>query len=353
MGKNYSHLSYNDRLKIETMYQTKHSVQEIANYLGVHPATIYRELKRGRYQHLIASTWEEEERYSPDISHDNYIKNSKKKGRKRIIQDDQGFVSFVEKKILQDKYSPYATLTYIKEQQLKFRTNICLSTLYNYIRWGVFENLEMSDLPHRNKLQTKRKKKKVQKRVSRGSSIEKRAEEIEQRNTFGHREMDTVKGPKGKSKKTLLVLSERKTRIEIIELLKDGTNKEVVKALNRIQREIGEKRFREIFKTITVDNGSEFSDCIGMEKSRRNKLNRTQIYYCHPYTSWERGTNENQNKLIRYHIPKGHSFDEYTRTQVRKIEAWINSYPRELFSGKSSADIYYNEFQEKFWRLSG
>ena len=162
-----------------------------------------------------------------------------------------------------------------------------------------------------------------------------------------------MRGQQGKSKKSLLVLTERKSRIEIVDLLKDGTSKQVVNALNRLERELGEKKFREIFKTITVDNGVEFSDWKGMEQSRRNKKNRTKIYYCHPYSSYERGSNENQNKLIRYHIPKGINFDDFSKNQVKEIEAWINDYPRKLFSGKSSADIFEKEFREKFWRLSG
>ena len=72
--------------------------------------------------------------------------------------------------------------------------------------------------------------------------------------------MDSVVGPQGEGEKTLLVLTERKTRKEIIRLLNNHTSEEVVKALNRIERDLGEKKFRETFKSITVDNGTEFSD---------------------------------------------------------------------------------------------
>ena len=351
-GKKYSHLSYNDRLQIEALYRAKHSVSEIADFIGVHESTIYRELKRGKYDYIIGKTWEEAKGYSPDIAYNIYKKNSKRKGRKKIIQDDPVFLKFVEHKILDEKFSPYATLTFIKRQHLSFQTKVSLSTLYNYIRTGVFENIEIGDLPYHKKKKKKRKKH-VQRKASQGTSIEKRPDEIEERESIGHWEMDTVRGQQGKSKKSLLVLTERKSRIEIIDLLKDGTSKQVIKALNRLERELGEKKFREIFKTITVDNGVEFSDWKGMERSRRNKRNRTKIYYCHPYSSYERGSNENQNKLIRYHIPKGVDFDDFTKSQVKIIEAWINEYPRKLFSGKTSADIFEKEFREKFWRLSG
>ena len=155
--------------------------------------------------------------------------------------------------------------------------------------------------------------------------------------------MDTVRGQQGKSKKSLLVLTERKSRIEIIDLLKDGTSKQVIKALNRLERELGEKKFREIFKTITVDNGVEFSDWKGMERSRRNKRNRTKIYYCHPYSSYERGSNENQNKLIRRHIPKGEDIKLYSKKTIKWIEKWINHYPRELFGGRCAEELFQEE----------
>jgi len=150
-------------------------------------------------------------------------------------------------------------------------------------------------------------------------------------------------GKQGVSKKSLLVLTERKTRKEIIFLLKHHTTKEVVKALNRLERKTGDKRFREIFKTITVDNGSEFQDTKGMEGSRRNKKNRTKIYYCHPYSSYERGSNENQNKLIRRHVPKGIDLDYLTQKDVEEIEDWINTYPRKMFDYLSSEELFKKE----------
>ena len=138
------------------------------------------------------------------------------------------------------------------------------------------------------------------------------------RDDFGHWEMDTVHGAQGKSKKVLLVLTERKTRKEIIFPIKGNKAAEVVKTLNRLERQFGEGLFRRIFKSITVDNGPEFSDFEGMEKSRRNLKHRTKLYYCHAYSSYERGSNENQNKMIRRWIPKGTVFDDKASQKSRK-----------------------------------
>lgn len=153
--------------------------------------------------------------------------------------------------------------------------------------------------------------------------------------------MDTVYSAAETSLRALLVLTERKTRKEIIILMPDRTAKSTVRALNRLERRLGAK-FRKIFKSITVDNGTEFSDLVDMEKSVLYNGARTRFYYCHPYSSWERGSNENLNRMIRRCFPKGTSFASVTRKQVQRVEDWINNYPRKVL-GYLTAEIIYNE----------
>lgn len=90
----------------------------------------------------------------------------------------------------------------------------------------------------------------------------------------------------------------------------------------------------------------EFADCKGMEKSTLKKGKRTNIYYCHPYSSWERGTNENNNRLIRRHIPKGVNFDNKTNEDIAYIEKWINNYPRKIFKYRTSAELFQEELEK-------
>lgn len=175
-------------------------------------------------------------------------------------------------------------------------------------------------------------------RPSAGESIENRPKEINDRETFGHWEMDCVEGKK-KTKKTLLVLTERKSRKEIIIPMKDQTSRSVVAALDRLERKYG-AAFYKIFQTITVDNGSEFADCQGIEKSCRRKGNRTKVYYCHPYSSYERGTNENLNKMIRRWFPKGTDFRQITAKAIQWVEDWINNYPREIHGFRSANSVF-------------
>ena len=182
--------------------------------------------------------------------------------------------------------------------------------------------------------------------ASAGVSIEKRPLEVETREEFGHWEMDTVKGKRGVTKSCLLVLSERKTRMELIFKIANQGAAAVVEALDSLERKWGEQ-FPIMFKTITVDNGVEFSDTEGIERSVfDNQKKRTSLFYCHAYSSWERGTNENINKMIRRHIPKGVDFDDKTDDDIIYVENWINSYPRRLFRFQTSKALFDAEMEK-------
>lgn len=265
------------------------------------------------------------------------------KGADLKIGKERTFADRIERIILDEDYSPAAALARAKEEGYEF--TVCVTTLYSYIDKGVFLHLTLKDLPEKRKGKRRNKRKTVQKRASKGESIENRPKEIELREEFGHWEMDTVKGARGVSRKSLLVLTERKTRKEFLFSLQDHTAASVVKTLDRLERKLGAK-FREIFKTITVDNGSEFSDWEGMERGRRTKKKRTKIYYCHPYSSWERGSNENQNRLVRRHLPKGMNFDDKTQGDIEKIAEWMNNYPRRLHQYRTAEQLYKEELEK-------
>ena len=112
-----------------------------------------------------------------------------------------------------------------------------------------------------------------------------------------------------------------------------------VKALDKLEQKFG-KAFQYIFKTITVDDGCEFADCAGMERSALNGQQRTKVFFCHPYSAYERGSTENQNLLIRCFVPKGTSFD---KVALKSVEDWINNYPRGIHGYKSANDLF-NEY---------
>lgn len=345
MGKLFKHLSQNDRIKMETMLNSGHKVVEAAEYLHVHRSTIYREIKRGEYTHRN-SDYTEETRYSSDLGQKNHDWNAQGKGRNIKIGNDRPLAEYIEGKIIEDKYSPEAALAAAAESGIEFTTSISVRTLYRYIDKGIFLKLTNKDLPVKGKRKKHNKRVRVQKRASAGESIENRPDEVKDRENFGHWEMDTVKGKQGVTKSCMLVLTERKTRDEIIVKLPDQKAASVVEAIDRLERKWGDM-FTKVFRSITVDNGVEFSDYEGLERSVLHEgEKRTFAFYCHPYSSWERGSNENNNRLIRRHIPKGEDFDEKQDRDIEYIENWINNYPRGIFGFKTSAQLFEEEIRK-------
>lgn len=119
------------------------------------------------------------------------------------------------------------------------------------------------------------------------------------------------------------------TRLEIIRKLENGTSHCTVELLKKIISENAE-----MIKTLTSDNGSEFM--------KTEEVERTGIeyFYAHSFSSWERGSNENNNKLIRRFLPKGMDMTEIKEEEIKQIESWMNDYPKKLFNGKNSKEMY-------------
>ncbi len=346
--KKFKHLTWNDRLTLESAIKINLPIKQIAEMLGTHESTIYRELKRGTYEHRkkiyvdkyhYKKRYVTEKRYCPEIAHEQYLLNISAKGAPIKISNDFSLANYIENKILKEKRSPDSIIGEIKRKNLEFDTSICTNTLYSYIRKGVFANISEKNLPEYNKNKKKKDKPKA-KRAPRGTSIEKRPLSILDRKAFGHWEMDCVCGP---TKNSFLVLTERKTRYEIIFPIKRQQAVNVVECLDKLELEYGE-RFSSIFKTITVDNGAEFSSFMQMERSVLFcDQKRTSVYYCHPYCSSERGSNERMNREIRRRIPKGTDLARYSFKQVKSIEEWLNTAPRRLLHYFTPKELFNAE----------
>lgn len=335
--RSFKHLSFRQRLQIEVMQKQKCSAREIAQELGVHISTIYRELKRGDYVRQT-SEYEFVHRYSPDIAHRRYRENQTACGPALKIGRNHEFAKWVEYMILKAKYSPAAVCALMSEQP--FGLTLCRQTLYRYIDKGVFLSLTNKDLPQGRRKRTYKKVKRE--RLPHGRSIELRPESVADRSEFGHWEMDSVCGPSS-SKPRLLVLTERKSRYELIFKVRSGSAQNVVSVLDRLERKYGDS-FSQLFRTITVDNGSEFSDTEGMERSCRSGAPRTTVYHCHPYCSSERGSNENANKLIRRWFPKGTDFRSVRASDVQFVQDWMNLYPRKILAYRPSQAVFSEFF---------
>lgn len=347
--KGTKNLTYTQRLIIESCLKAKLSKKEIAEKIGCHLSTIYNELKRGatvkrvsRYDMWGEKYYKEISIYSPEIAEEKYRLNQTSHGRPIKLGNDYEFCYYVEKRIIEDRLSACAVIGEINKNNM-FKTRISKTTLYRYIELGYFLNLTYSDLPFAVK--KKKYRKPVPKRAPKGVSIEKRPLEVFERKTFGHWEMDCVLS-KRKTKETLLCLTERLTRFEIIYCMPNHKAETVVKYLNKIERKFG-SLFRKIFKSITVDNGAEFSDFTGLEKSIFGGK-RTALFYCHPYTSCERGSNERLNRDVRRLLPKKSDFSKYDSNYFEYVSKWVNNYPRAIF-GFSTA---YERFNEELSKIA-
>ncbi len=162
---------------------------------------------------------------------------------------------------------------------------------------------------------------------------------INNREKEGHWEGVCVKCPKGKSKDSLFTLTERKTREQKIMKINTTSQEEIKRCMDKLEKQYGDE-FREKFQSITFDNGVEFLDWSSLETSSLNESKkRTKAFYAHAYSSWERGTNENHNKMIRRFIPKGTDISKISEAKLKQIEDWMNNYPRKILGYKSPNEM--------------
>lgn len=331
--KNKKNLTFTQRLQIETLFNAGHSKSDIAKYVGVSIRTVFYELKRGRYEHLDGDTWLKHKAYSPNIAQEKYEINCTAKGRPIKLGNDYDFVRYIENKVSKEKMTAVAVLGQIKHLNLKFKTDISKTTLYRYIKLGIFRNIKIQK-------RKQKYKKVVIKRMPKGTSIEKRPVEINERKSFGHWEMDCVCGS---NKATILVLSERLTRKEILFKMENQKSTSVIDCLNLLETEFGDN-FKKVFKSITMDNGSEFANYKAIEQSIFGGK-RTDTYYCHPYCSSERGTNERLNREIRRLIPKGTALSKYSQDDIKQVENWLNNYPRSILGYATANELFDKQMQ--------
>ena len=280
-------------------------------------------MKRGQYIHT--APYKDEIRYSADKGQRLHEKAIQNKGSDLKIGKDIAYANFLEERILKHRRSPAAALA--EARAAGFTTSICKTTLYAYIDQGVFYALTNNDLwekPYRRK----KTEKKIRVVHPKFPSIEDRPAHINERQDLGHWELDLVIGKK-ESSPALMVMTERITREIIIRKIPNKKSASIVAELNRLEKSIPD--FRSRIQTITTDNGVEFLDYEGMRRSIYDG-ERCEIYYCHSYASWEKGTIERNNRIIRRFFPKGTDFTRVTKKQVAAVQDWMNNYPRKILN---------------------
>ena len=348
--KQYRHLRKDDRIKIESLINQKDENGKrlfnntyIANYLGVHKSTISRELKKRRKEKMYIRTGKTRTMpYTAEYAQENANFNRGLSKGEYKLRKNKKLAKFIEDKIKIDKWAPDVIVGYMKAHDYFERDgfeSITTPTIYNAIRYHIID-VKLED--------TRRMKYKQEYEYHKGDlpeskaeySINNRPEEIDKRLYFGHFELDTVISTKKGKHECLMTLTERKTRFEIIFKLKGKTSEEVVNKFNKM-KEFLKKNYDEIFKSITTDNGTEFSDFLNIIKDTK-----TKIYFCHPYCSGEKGTNERHNGIIRYFIPKGTLIENYSYKDINKIAEWMNNYPRKILNYKTPLEALQEEFND-------
>lgn len=230
-----------------------------------------------------------------------------------------------------------------RQDEIKDMTTICTATFYNYVENDKIEGFSKEELPMKLKRKNKNEKKEG-KTPPKGTSIEERPFKFDDRTEFGHWEGDTIVGGRNiPNSGAVLTLVERKTRFQITIKMKDRKADTVYHSIKKIKKkypELKDYNIKDIFKSITFDNGSEFSKWEDIE----NYL-KTKTYFAHPYSSYERGSNENGNKLLRIFLPKGCNINEYDEDYVINANELINTKIRKILGYKSSLELFTIELE--------
>lgn len=329
--RKYRRLRYEDRLYIEALLNAGHSCAFIGAQLGFSARTIQREVKRGLYWHRNGQTWIDEQRYSATIAQEDADYQATAKGKCIKLGNNYEYAEYVSEKIHQG-WSPDAI---VGDLNRRGEWTVSTPTLYRYIDAGYIPNVTNTDLLEKAKRKRKYKQVRRAAKAPKGKSISQRPEEIDTRSSFGHWEMDSVVGKRDGKSQTLLVLTERLTRYECIVRVADKTSDSVVSALDTLFLTMP----KGVFKSITVDNGSEFQNCERMEFDKDGNK-RTDIYYCHPYCSSERGSNERTNRIIRRFFPKKTDFSNITQESCDNVCDWINKLPRKILGYATPLELY-------------
>lgn len=318
----YSHFNYHMRDWMSILIQKGLSCREVAKIIGKHHTSVSREINRNsevRYNKRI---------YVPFVAHQKYysrLKNSKgyKLDRMKHLK------TFIENK-LEKSWSPEAISGYLKYKV--GRGYVSHETIYRYIYlahrdWICFLAHGLKRRRRRNRHQ-KRSKTLIPGRIS----IDKRPMRANERKQFGHFEVDTIVSKK--TKESILVILERKTRLIKLRKIKNRTA-EVVKdnLIGALQR------YKPAVRSITYDNATENV----LHQIVNVRLNCSS-YFCNPYHSWEKGSIENVNGLIRRFIPKKRDLSTLTDEELRNIERIINSRPRKIFDFDTPRKLFDSEW---------
>ena len=327
--KNKGHLSQIERDKITILQSEGLSIRSIASILDRSASTISRELKRPqavyyRGKYIGSQTHIKTKQYW--LATHNKPKLNNKRIRKYVIN------------CLKIGISPELIAGRLRT---KYSFKIYHETIYKFI-YATHNELHLTQYLQRRKLgRVPRDIRKHNKRsyVGTGKNIPNRVDidlrpiEANLRLEFGHFEADSIESKRirgQKRKSCLTVIVDRATRLTRIRKTASHTARETVHSIASIKDTIHCP-----IRSITYDNGKEFT-----QHEKINKILNTTSYFCKPYHSWEKGTVENMNGIIRRFFPKGTDFDTITAEEIKRVEDWINNRPIKVLGFKTPYEKY-------------
>ena len=311
--RTYTQLTQGQRYQIYTLMKAGHIQTEIARLVNVHKSTISRELRRNRGM----------KGYRPKQAH-QFSLNRRKKTKYRIEASTWTLIET----LLRKDWSPEQTSGWLKEN---YGLQISHEWIYQHI---LMDKQAGGDLHRHLRCQKKRRKRygsyDRRGRLKNRVSIDERPAIVDTRQRLGDWEVDTIIG-KGHHQ-AIVSLTERKARLALLRKVERKTSQAVADAVIELLKTLSVQ-----IHTITADNGKEFAD---HERIARDL--RTNVYFAHPYSSWERATNENLNGLVRQYFPKKHDFATITETEIEFVMERLNNRPRKCLGFKTPNQIFFN-----------
>ncbi len=310
--RTYKQLTQSERYQIYALKRNGHSQQEIADTIGVHKSTISRELHRNRGQRG----------YRPQQAHCKALARRRQKLKRRIQPSTW---RLVEEK-LQEDWSPEQVSGWLERNR-----DIAISHewIYQYIladkkAGGDLHKHLRCQKPYRKRCGQYARRGKLPHRVS----IEERPAIVDTRERLGDWEVDTMigKGHRG----ALVTLTERKSRLALIHRVKHRRAEEVAQAILRLLDSLSQS-----VHTITSDNGKEFAQHETIAEALQ-----ADFYFAHPYSSWERGANENMNGLIRQYFPKDTDFTTTADEEIAQVMKKLNHRPRKCLDYQTPLEVF-------------
>ncbi len=319
----YVHLKLEERYVIAHLKMHGLSIREIGRRLKRSASTIVRELKRnkGEFQEIY---WYEEAQ--------QWARQRRSKSRRPTKKTNEQLYKYVSCG-LKMGWSPQLISGRLRrEYPRNYNMDISTETIYRWVYRDALDGGELYKLlpRHHRKRKRHRGRLKLRGRIKDRVGIENRPKVVDSRSRYGDWESDTLEGAKGKG--GLATHVERKSRYLVVSKLQDKRSSTYTRKTITALSTIADK----YLKTMTVDNGKEFSGFKQIEQKVGVK-----VYFADPYAAWQRGTNENTNGLLRRYFPKGIDFSRVSNYLVTKVVKKLNNRPRKCLDYRTPREVLF------------